>query len=338
MPDVKKVGLIGCGGIANAHAHGVADLPHVTLVACCDVTTERAQAYADRYDVPQSFTDPSAMLDATELDLLIISTWPGAYVDIVPEVVERVPAILCQKPLGKNGEDALKIRDWVAKAPNRPKFMEAFMYRHHPLTLHAIDLAKGGAIGDVYHIRGVFTQGRGSLQNWRRRPELGGGSMQDIGCYALNGAFAMTDARPVSASAVGWINPESGVEERISGLIEFEDGTSAHLESSFETPRWRQVLEVVGTAGAVEVVNPWTPDMDGSGIRVFQEPGQQSSWLTFGAVNRYAPEIAHLLECADTGAEPRVRLDRTVEAMLTIDALITSIKERATVDIAALPS
>ncbi|MBT5710215.1 Gfo/Idh/MocA family oxidoreductase, partial [Candidatus Poribacteria bacterium] len=226
MPDGKSggksVGIIGCGGIANAHAHGVADLPDVSLVACCDVTTHRAQAYADRYDVPQSFIDPTAMLDATDLDLLIISTWPGAYVDIVPEVVERVPAILCQKPLGRNGDDALKIRDWVAKAPNQPKFMEAFMYRHHPLTLHAIDLAKGGAIGDVYHIRGVFTQGRGSLQNWRRRPELGGGSMQDIGCYALNGAFAMTDARPVSASAVGWINPESGVEERISGLIEFE--------------------------------------------------------------------------------------------------------------------
>ncbi|MBT5714470.1 hypothetical protein HOI71_25710 [Candidatus Poribacteria bacterium] len=78
--------------------------------------------------------------------------------------------------------------------------------------------------------------------------------------------------------------------------------------------------------------------MDGSGIRVFQEQGQQSSWLTFGAVNRYAPEIAHLLECADTGAEPRVRLDRTVEAMLTIDALITSLKERTTVEIGALPS
>lgn len=336
MPDGKKVGLIGCGGIANAHANGVAALPAVSLVACCDVTTERAQAYADRYDVPQSFTDPSAMLDATDLDLLIISTWPGAYVDIVPEVVERVPAILCQKPLGRNGDDALKIREWVAKAPNRPKFMEAFMYRHHPLMLHAIELAKSGVIGAVYHIRGVFTQGRGSLQNWRRRPELGGGSMQDIGCYALNGALAMTDSRPVSASAVGWINPESGVEERISGLVEFEDGTAAQIESSFETRQWRQALDVVGTAGRVEVVNPWTPDMDGSGVRVFQEQHGRSSWETFGPVNRYAPEIAHILECADTGADPRVALDRTVEAMLTIDALITSLKERTTVEIARL--
>ena len=80
---------------------------------------------------------------------------------------------------------------------------EAFMYRHHPQTLKVVELIDEGAIGRLQLIRGGFTFMLDRPDDIRLKPELGGGSIWDVGCYPIS--YARTAAGGIAPEEVfGW--------------------------------------------------------------------------------------------------------------------------------------
>ena len=78
-----RVGLVGCGGIAQVHGAVLRDLEGVDLAACADIRPERAHAFAETFG-GAPYDSLEAMLDAERLDCLHICTpttstppWPG---------------------------------------------------------------------------------------------------------------------------------------------------------------------------------------------------------------------------------------------------------------------
>ncbi len=103
-----RVGLIGCGGISNAHLPHLSTSDDVELVAFCDVVVERAEKHSAKYG-GQVFDDAAKMLAATELDAAYILI--PTYAHGAPEracVKAGVP-FLVEKPLGIDPADLRKL-------------------------------------------------------------------------------------------------------------------------------------------------------------------------------------------------------------------------------------
>ncbi|MGQ9766183.1 MAG: Gfo/Idh/MocA family protein [Anaerolineae bacterium] len=75
------------------------------------------------------------------------------------------------------------------------------MYRHHPQTLKVHELIAEGAIGRLHLVRGGFTFNLARPDDIRLKPELGGGSIWDVGCYPISYARAVIAAEPIEVSA-----------------------------------------------------------------------------------------------------------------------------------------
>ena len=90
MPDLRG-GLIGCGFFARNHMHGWNELPDAQIVAVCDADAARAQAFAQDFGVPQTYTDAAQMLQTENLDFVDIVTQPASH----RALVESPPRTAC---------------------------------------------------------------------------------------------------------------------------------------------------------------------------------------------------------------------------------------------------
>ena len=94
-----RVGIIGCGGIAHAHAKGYL-ARGLDIVAAADVRKERLAKFRQLYEVGNLYDDYRQMLTKEELDLVSICTWPTLHSEMTVDVAEAdVKGILCEKPM-----------------------------------------------------------------------------------------------------------------------------------------------------------------------------------------------------------------------------------------------
>ena len=119
------------------------------------------------------------------------------------------------------------------------------MYRFHPQWQLVFERLHGGSIGELKLVRSVFTFTVTSAENVRRQPELGGGSLYDVGYYCVNASRWTMGAEPVAASASMSLGP-GGIDEEFAGLLDFGAGRLALFASSFTQP-YRHEVELLGT-------------------------------------------------------------------------------------------
>lgn len=93
-----RVGLIGCGKVGLIHAAALGGLAEAELAAVCDVSAERARAFADQYGTP-GYTDVDAMLGEGKLEAVIIGTPHPLHAAPAIHAAEAGVHVLVEKPL-----------------------------------------------------------------------------------------------------------------------------------------------------------------------------------------------------------------------------------------------
>ena len=70
-----KVVLVGCGRVARRHAEilGEKQIHGATLAAVCDINSERAKEFGEKYELPW-FTDMDEMMSAVDCDIVSVLT------------------------------------------------------------------------------------------------------------------------------------------------------------------------------------------------------------------------------------------------------------------------
>jgi predicted dehydrogenase len=120
-----------------------------------------------------------------------------------------------------------------------------------------MELLKSGVVGPVRLISSGFTYQQNRAEDVRLDAELGGGSLWDIGCYAVSVARFIARAEPVEVCGIANIAAH-GVDDAFSGLLRFGDGVVASVHSGFRA-EYRTWLELSGSAGVMRVANPFRP-------------------------------------------------------------------------------
>lgn len=230
-----KLGLIGAGGIAQAHCRAISNIDGVKLIAAADIVESNVKRTAERWDIPKTFTDYNEMLKMDELEGVVVCTPTAIHAPPTVAALNAGKHVLCEKPMEATLEAATEM---VRAAHENDKIlMIALKLRFNPVVMKAKEIVEAGTLGDIYYAETVADRRRGNPGGSFIRKETAGlGASADIGVYALDTAlYLMGHPKPVTVSGMTsnylskhntW-NPslrETEVEDFATGWIVFDNG------------------------------------------------------------------------------------------------------------------
>ncbi len=261
-----RVAIIGAGNVSDEYLRALTSYPDLTVTAVADLDAARARAQAEKYGVAVSGT-ATEILERDDVDLVVNLTIPAAHAEVALAAIEAGKHVWSEKPLGLDRKSARAVLD-AANARgvvvgNAPDTIIG------PAIQTSHRLLAGGAIGAA---RTVLTlmQGPGP-DAWHPRPQFlfakGAGPLFDIGPYYVSTLVQLLGP-VVSVSAVGQTpraervigsGPDAGtsfpveVSTHVSVLTSFASGVVGTSVYSFDSPVQRQLFEVSGADGTLEV-------------------------------------------------------------------------------------
>ncbi|HJZ53385.1 MAG TPA: Gfo/Idh/MocA family oxidoreductase, partial [Gemmataceae bacterium] len=99
-----RVGVVGCGKVAQIHAAALRSAPEAAFVAACDVSRERAEAFAAKYGL-RPFTDVPAMLREAEVEAVVIGTPHPLHAQPAIAAADAGVHVLIEKPMAATVAD-----------------------------------------------------------------------------------------------------------------------------------------------------------------------------------------------------------------------------------------
>ncbi len=180
------------------------------LLAVASRSQEFADAYARKWKIPRAHGSYEAMLADPEIDVIYNPLPNHLHAEWTIKAVEAGKHVLCEKPLALSVDEV----DAIAAAAQRygRVVTEAFMYRHHPQTLKARELVQNGSLGTLKLLRGSFSFMLDRDGDIRLDPEMGGGSIWDIGCYPISFMRTVVGMEPLEV--FGWqVTGPTGIDD-----------------------------------------------------------------------------------------------------------------------------
>ncbi|MFC4778652.1 Gfo/Idh/MocA family protein [Paenibacillus sp. GCM10023252] len=202
MSDIIRVGIIGSGGIARAHAAAYKTMIGVEIVAVADVVPGRAKQFIEQEQLgfALAFEDHRKLLEL-DLDGVSVCTPNFAHYETSVDALNAGKHVLVEKPMSVTLEQAV---DMVAASQQSDRMLSVgFQPRYDPNMKTIRDLVQTGQLGKVYFVETGGGRRRGMPGGTFIRQELAGaGAMADIGCYSLDMALsALGYPKPLTVSA-----------------------------------------------------------------------------------------------------------------------------------------
>jgi predicted dehydrogenase len=296
-------GLLATAGIGDVVVRATQGSADTRFVAVASRDAAKARSFADVRGIPDAYGSYDELL-ASDVDAVYVALPIAFHAEWTVKALEAGKDVLCEKPLATTAADATAAFD--AAAVGGRVVAEGFMWRYHPRTALVRRLVADGAVGRVQQVRATLSVSA-PPEDIRRRPEVGGGAIWDLGCYCVSGIrmFGGTPQR-VHAEAV----LDNGVDVAMAGTLRCVDAAGDDVLGLFdvglEHPR-RDELEIVGTTGTIVVRDPW----------VCRDAGVQ---LRRGAVAETVPqtpdeELRAATAVAGEDAVYRLELDRVSRAI-----------------------
>jgi xylose dehydrogenase (NAD/NADP) len=315
---MKKVrwGLLSTANINRRVIPAMRMSPHGELVAVASRDLAKARQYAREWEIPQAFGSYEEMLTSGAVDAVYISLPNHLHAEWTIKALDAGVHVLCEKPF------ALTVREVdemiAASAGSQRVLAEAFMYRHHPQTKMLGEMVRRGDIGELLSVRSVFNFKVASRHNIRLDPDLGGGSLWDVGVYPLSLAQYLMGSAPDWISASQHIGP-SGVDESFFGLLRYPNGATAQIMSSLESPYFTRA-EIIGTQGHLVLDQPFTGQDDNTVIRHHTQEGELRE-IPIPDQYLYLGEIEDLQAAILDGNPTYMSLQESLDHIRTVEAL-----------------
>lgn len=239
---------------ARSHAAALANIPHATLVAGCDLSEIARDSFVDQWKAIwpdlHLYDDSDEMLAAEEIDLLIIATPDHVHEEpLLAALTRQIPMILIEKPMAVSIESADRMITAVEASSST---CAVDITRHwYPTYQAALREVGAGAIGEVKHVNVNFGGPRAML--WRNHTHM----LDMLNQFARsNPVTAYAELEPgmedygIEYRGGGGRNPDD--EPGFEAVFTWENGVRGHLLGMKDT--WANMhVEVVGTDGRITV-------------------------------------------------------------------------------------
>ena len=313
-------GILSTARINRLVIAGAAPSTEVDVVAVASRDRQRAEHFAREHGIERAHGSYAALVSDPDVDAVYISLPNSQHVEWSTRALQAGKHVLCEKPLSRREADVAALFD-VAEQTGR-LCMEGFMWRHNPQTAKLTELVRGGAIGEPRLIRAAFSFTLTNLADVRMLPEVDGGSLMDVGCYAVSAARLLA-GEPLRVSAQQVLGP-TGVDVRFAATLSFEAGTLATFDCALDLTD-RSELEVLGSEGAIAVSDPWHCRHPGLTLR----RGGNVERIEIAPADSYRLELENLSAAIRGEAVPLLGRDDAIGQARTIEALYAAAEASA---------
>jgi predicted dehydrogenase len=331
MPPITARLRWGILGVANNNKRvlpAFARSTHAELRAIASRSLERARAAAAAAGIPTAYSSYEQLLEDPAIDAVYIPLPNSLHAEWAMKAADHAKHVLCEKPLARTAPEAQKVVDFC-----RTKgvcLMDGFAWPHHPRTARLRQVLDGGTLGDVRRVTGTFTfpLSPRNPANIRLCPELGGGSLLDVGCYPVYAICWAFRTEPVRVYATATYY--HGIDTEMSGTLWFPDGRMGAFDCGFTLPR-RGWLEISAAEGVVSIPEMWQPPRRAQ-FTVQPKAGGAEEFAVEGE-DQILQMIDHF-SCAALESEPVSPLpEEAVRTLRVLDALSESAREGRVVSV-----
>jgi predicted dehydrogenase len=310
-PAGKKLGyaLVGLGSLSgNQIAPALFEKTKLCkLTGLVSGHPEKAKQWAQKYNVPErniyNYENFDQIKNNPDIDVVYVVLPNSMHAEYTIRAAKAGKHVLCEKPMAIS----VKQCDEMIAACKAAKRKLAIAYRLHfePNNRELVRLAREQTHGAVKLIEASAGFRIGEPTQWRLDKALaGGGSLMDIGIYALQAARYISGEEPSAVSAhmsiTDRVKFKPGVDESMLFTLEFPSGVMANCASSYAVGlnRFRASAE----RGWFEVA----PALNYVGIkgRMSSQGGPKD--FDFPAVDHFAAEMDDFADCILNGKETRV--------------------------------
>jgi predicted dehydrogenase len=263
---VKKIGLMGCGMIAEwGHLPAILATEGLEAHAVYDPDPNRAYGLQHKFGIPHGYAI-SSMFFESGIDAVVVASSAPAHLQNVTEAAQYGLPVLCEKPLAMNDGDA----EFMIKTMDDAGLLltTGFCYRFSPVAQNIKRLVADGAIGDVRSVRMVYIwnlHGRDWIHpDGRMEPNpywLGrmveGGPMVDCGVHQIDLARWWLSSEVIHWQSAGaWVE-DYEAPDHMWLHMDHENGAHSTAEMSFSyghtarDPRSHFSYNVIGTEGII---------------------------------------------------------------------------------------
>ncbi|NRF40497.1 Gfo/Idh/MocA family protein [Pedobacter foliorum] len=237
---VLRVAIMGLGGYGSRVADAMQSCVKAKLVGVISGTPSKIKNWQDKYAIPEkncyNYQNFDQIKDNPDIDAVYVITPNALHHDQVIRVAKAGKHVICEKPMAISPKEGQEMIDACKKA--NVKLLVGYRMHFEPKTLEVIRMRNAGEFGKVMFFQGQCGFKIGDPTQWRLNKQLaGGGSMMDIGIYAINGSRYMIGEEPMWVTAQETkTNPQifkEGVDETIQFQMGFPGGAVASYLSSY---------------------------------------------------------------------------------------------------------
>ncbi|HEY4829333.1 MAG TPA: Gfo/Idh/MocA family oxidoreductase [Solirubrobacteraceae bacterium] len=249
QPEVG-IGIVGYGTMGRAHAYAYTAAPVIRALPWrprLRVVSGRNRAAGERaareLGAERFTTDWRELVESPDVDIVDVCTPPGAHAEVIEAAAELGKAIVCEKPLTADWEDACRVAAALRRAPVKNAI--GFNYRRLPALSLMKEMVDAGRVGRVRLWRGSWLTDEFVDPeipfDWRFERSQGASTIADLGAHLIDLAgWLVGEIEAVSAQSRTFtesrVDPQSGdsravdVDEASSALLRFSSGALGVFE------------------------------------------------------------------------------------------------------------
>ncbi len=313
---MKKIrfGIVGTGGIAHRFAEAVKNVPEAELTAVASRSRDTAECFGDEFSIPHRFASYEEMAKSDVIDCAYIATPHSLHKECSILMLKGKKHVICEKPIAVTEKEA---REMFSEAEKNGCFlMEAMWARLVPGTIKLLELIGSGLLGDIRGVEGKFcyTFDEDEMDHHALKPENGGGSLLDVGVYALN--FSKWYLGTDITETLALCDVYNGTDSHTNILLKYKNGALASLSSATLLRKPNEGF-IYGTKGYIKVNRFYAPQE----IEIHLLDGTNEKIETPYRGNGFEEQIAHVCECVNKGltASPVNTSESTLFIMRQMD-------------------
>ena len=240
-----RVCVIGVGLIGKSHLEQYAKIGAADVVAVADINEVEARYVAERFGVPDAYTNFRELLERDDIDAVDVCLHNNFHAPVTLEALRAGKHVYCEKPMAGSYVDALEMYETARQLGRKLSIQLASLYTKE--TKAAKRLIEEGKLGKLYHARSTghrrrgrpFVDGYGTAA-FVSKETAGGGALYDMGVYhiaQLLWLLGLPEVRRISGKAYQEMDMDPGrgessgfnVEEFAVGLVKFADGATLDI-------------------------------------------------------------------------------------------------------------
>ena len=209
--------MVGYGFMGRTHSNAFRqinpffDLPYETVLkATCARDATKLKPFADQWGYESIETDWRKLIERKDIDVIDIASPNDTHMEIAIAAAEAGKMVMCEKPLGRNAAESIKMVEAVEKA--KVANMVWYNYRRAPAVTLAKQMIDEGKLGKIFHYRAKF------LQDWTISADLPQGG---AGLWRLDvnvaGSGVTGDLLAHCIDTAMWLN---GPIDNVTGMTE----------------------------------------------------------------------------------------------------------------------